>query len=224
MTRPQASSAFRAKPTKFAPFPLERPKPCETPIPSGAPRGEGIQSLDRPLCALTHTGSARVPAVPADFCVFAIVPRTMIISSSIVVLTLFVPKTMALPTERVKGRHRRATAVEASAVSARRVVDDRAVIRAFTTGWADRRCVRLGVRLGLHVVFAHVAHGASLQAAWARTASVDAPRARPVPLWRPRPQLRRCHGVVGSDGTFTHGTPHHSPCAPLLPCRAFALS
>ena len=39
VTRPQASSAFRAKPTKFAPFPLERPKPCETPFPLRAHRG-----------------------------------------------------------------------------------------------------------------------------------------------------------------------------------------
>ena len=42
VARSQASSAFRAKPTKFQPFPPERPKPCETPFPSGAPRGEGF--------------------------------------------------------------------------------------------------------------------------------------------------------------------------------------
>ena len=41
VARSQASSAFRAKPTKFQPFPPERPKPCETPSLSGAPRGEG---------------------------------------------------------------------------------------------------------------------------------------------------------------------------------------
>ena len=42
VARSQASSAFRAKPTKFQPFPRERPKPCETPSLSGAPRGEGL--------------------------------------------------------------------------------------------------------------------------------------------------------------------------------------
>ena len=42
VTRPQASSAFRANPIKFAPNRLERPKPCETPPPLRAPRGGGL--------------------------------------------------------------------------------------------------------------------------------------------------------------------------------------
>ena len=48
VARSQASSAFRAKPTKFQPFPPERPKPCETPFPSGAPRGEGKNRFPLP--------------------------------------------------------------------------------------------------------------------------------------------------------------------------------
>ena len=40
VTRPQASSAFRTNPTKIAPNLLERPKPCETPAPLRASRGE----------------------------------------------------------------------------------------------------------------------------------------------------------------------------------------
>ena len=41
VTRPQASSAFRANPIKFAPSRLERPKFCQTPPPLTASRGEG---------------------------------------------------------------------------------------------------------------------------------------------------------------------------------------
>ena len=47
VARSQASSAFRAKPTKFQPFPPERPKPCETPPPLRAPRGEGNDESDQ---------------------------------------------------------------------------------------------------------------------------------------------------------------------------------